>query len=391
MLELPEPEASAKAHSQALTEIIQAEIRAAEDMASIGFDRFMELALYQPGFGYYSAGGIKFGAAGDFVTAPQISAIFAQCIARQCVPILRELQGGSILEFGAGSGILAAELLETLEQLGHLPQRYYILELSAELRQRQAKILQARVAHLFPLITWLDSMPEPGFRGVVLANEVLDAMPVRCFCLSRQIVLERRVGIDADGRLGWRDQPADAELTAMVRGLQDQLPEVLSPGYCSELNWRLGAWMRTLADSLSQAVILLIDYGYPRREYYQPERAQGTLLCHYRHRAHSDPFFYPGLQDISANVDFTAVAEAGEAAGLNLLGYTTQAHFLLASGVDEIFAALEDETQRLRYSQQIKRLTMPSEMGERFQVMALGKAFHEPLRGFALRDLRFRL
>jgi SAM-dependent MidA family methyltransferase len=391
MLELPEPNASAKAHSQALVDIIRSEIRAAEDTASIGFDRFMELALYQPGFGYYSAGGIKFGAAGDFVTAPQISAIFAQCIARQCVPILRELQGGSILEFGAGSGILAAEILETLEQLGQLPQRYYILELSGELRQRQTRTLQAQVAHLFPMITWLDSMPEPGFRGVVLANEVLDAMPVRCFSLGSQIVLERRVGIDADGLLGWREQPADAELTAAVRSLQDQLPEVLSPGYCSELNWRLGAWMRALADSLSQAVILLIDYGYPRREYYQPERSQGTLLCHYRHRAHSDPFFYPGLQDISANVDFTAVAEVGEAAGLSLLGYTTQAHFLLASGVDEIFAILEDETRRLRYSQQIKRLTMPSEMGERFQVMALGKAFHEPLRGFALRDLRFRL
>lgn len=378
-------------HSQALVDIIRDEILRAGKAASIGFDRFMELALYQPGFGYYSAGEEKFGAAGDFVTAPQVSAVFAQCIARQCVPILTELPGGSVLEFGAGTGILAAELLETLEQLGCLPERYYILELSAELRQRQAKTIQTRVAHLLPMITWLDSMPEPGFRGVVLANEVLDAMPVRCFSLARQAVLERRVGVDADSLLGWREQPADAELTATVSELQDQLPEVLLPGYRSELNWRLGAWMRTLADCLNQAVILLIDYGYPRREYYQPERSQGTLLCHYRHRAHSDLFFYPGLQDISANVDFTAVAEAGEAAGLDLLGYTTQAHFLLANGVDASFAVLEDETQRLRTAQQIKQLTLPAEMGERFQVMALGKAFHEPLRGFALRDLRFRL
>lgn len=389
MIELPEPGAAAKAHSRVLSDIIRAEIDRAG--GSIGFDRYMELALYQPGLGYYSAGMLKFGASGDFVTAPQVSALFAQCIARQCDPLLRHFSGGCILELGAGTGVMAADLLKALDHLKNVPERYYILELSADLRQRQADILQARVPHLVGVVTWLDSLPSSRFRGVVLGNEVLDAMPVQCFSLGEQVVLERRVGVDGEGRLGWRARAADANLRLKVQSLCEQLYEPLALGYCSEINPLLGAWMRTLADSLTEAAIILIDYGYPQREYYHPQRTQGTLLCHYQHRAHSDPFFYPGLQDISANVDFTAVAEAGVAAGLELLGYTTQAHFLFANDLDKIFTQINDDSQRLSYAQQIKRLTLPSEMGERFQVIALGKSFDEPLQGFTLNDLRSRL
>ncbi len=389
MIELPEPDSLAKIHSQALSEIIRAKIR--KSGGSIGFDHYMELALYRPGLGYYSAGMSKFGALGDFVTAPQVSSLFSQCIARQCDSLLHKLGKGSILELGAGTGVMAADLLETLDNLGNVPERYYILELSADLRQRQAKTLQSRMPRLCGTITWLDSLPSSGFRGVVLANEVLDAMPVQCFSLDGQTVLERSVGIEDDKRFGWRDLPAKADLSLKVRGLMEQLSEPLAFGYCSEINPLLGAWMKALADSLAQAVIIVIDFGYPRREYYHPQRTQGTLLCHYQHRAHDDPFFYPGLQDISANVDFSAVAEAGVAAGLELLGYTSQAHFLFANGLDEIFAGVKDDGLRMKYAQQIKRLTLPSEMGERFQVMALSKAFDEPLQGFALRDLRFRL
>ncbi|MEN8128711.1 MAG: SAM-dependent methyltransferase [Pseudomonadota bacterium] len=386
---LPEPDADAKEHSHRLVEVIHEEINVAG--GSIGFDRYMELALYRPGLGYYSAGAGKFGGLGDFVTAPEVSALFSQCLARQCISVLNAIPQGNILELGAGTGVMAAQVLETLEGQGLLPQRYYILELSAELRQRQAETLQQRVPQLYGRVCWLSALPQGGFRGVVLANELLDAMPVHCFHLREGRVLERRVGLSNRGQLVWTEREAAAALRARVEYLCGRFPQALPTGYYSEVNLRLEPWIKALGEAMEQAVMVLIDYGYPRREYYHPQRFQGTLLCHYRHLAHQDPFFYPGLQDISANVDFTAVAEAGVESGLQLLGYTTQAHFLLAGGLDEIFSEGLDEGLRLEYSQQIKRLTLPSEMGERFQVIALGKRFETPIPGFGLRDLRARL
>jgi SAM-dependent MidA family methyltransferase len=386
---LAQPDPDALLHSRSLSQLIRTKIKAAG--GSIGFDEYMQLALYEPGMGYYSAGAAKFGASGDFVTAPQISALFSQVLARQCAAVLGAIPKSNILEFGAGTGIMAADLLLALEKLHALPERYYILELSAELRQRQQLMVQTRLAHLYERVVWLEGLPQFSFRGIVLANEVFDAMPVRCFKQGDEGLWERTVGVDSKGGFRWIEQPADSTLKSEVETIKHQLIEPLPPGYCSEVNMQLRAWISTLKSILEQAVILIIDYGYPRREYYHPQRYRGTVLCHYRHRAHEDPFFYPGLQDISANVDFSAVAEAAYAGGLSVLGYTTQAYFLLANGLDEIFEALTDERLRLRYSQQIKRLTLPSEMGERFQVIALGQAFDHPLRGFVLRDFRYRL
>lgn len=386
---LPEPDTAATAHSGELVAIISDEIHVAG--GSIGFDRFMQLALYHPHYGYYRTGATKIGAGGDFVTAPSVSPLFSQCLARQCAALLAALSAKEILEFGAGNGVMAADLLATLEGLGELPQRYYILELSAHLRQSQRETLRARAPHLFARVHWLDSLAEVRLSGVVLANEVLDAMPVRCFKVGAKGMLERRVGVGPSGRLEWVDAPADAYLQTRLDQISRGLAHALPVGYCSEINVQHAAWIRSLAQQLQQAVVLIIDYGYPRREYYHPERQCGTLLCHYRHRAHDNPFFYPGLQDISANVDFSAIAEAADAAGLATLGYTSQAQFLLANGLDQLYAEARDTPQRLRYAQHIKRLTLPAEMGERFQVMALGKAYPHALRGFTQRDYRFRL
>ncbi len=385
-LALPQPDEAGLRHSRSLTGLICAQIEAGG--GDIGFDRYMALALYAPGRGYYSAGAAKIGAGGDFVTAPEVSPLFARCLARQCAAILRSLGGGGILELGAGTGAMAGELLAELQRLGVAPDYYHILEPSADLRRRQQELLRTRDPGR---IRWLDRLPQGGLRGVVLGNEVLDALPVRCFRIGRDGVLERRVACIGPGRLGWCERPADARLRTQVAALTAALPQPLPPGYCSELNARLGPWVRALAEALAQGVILLVDYGYPRHEYYHPQRDRGTLLCHYRHRAHEDPFLYPGLQDISANVDFTALAEAGLQAGLELLGYTSQAQFLLANGLEQALEGVGDEPTRWRLAQQIKRLTLPSEMGERFQVMALGRDYGRPLAHFSLRDQRGRL
>ena len=384
---LPSPSAEAQAHSERLQALIREEITAAG--GHIGFDRFMELALYAPGLGYYSAGSGKFGEAGDFVTAPELSPLFSRCLARQCAEVLEGIGGGDILEFGAGSGVMAADILAELARLEQLPQRYGILELSADLRQRQRETIEQKVPQLASRVVWLDALPEAGFRGVVLANEVLDAMPVQRFVIENGEPHELRVGWDGE-RFALHSSPADAELFARIRQLQQryELPE----GYSSELNLRAEEWVRSLADFLAQGVALLIDYGFPQREFYHPQRSMGTLMCHYRHRAHDDALILVGLQDITAHVDFTAVGEAALAAGLEVRGYTSQANFLLANGVTELLAEAQgDARAQLSLSAQVKRLTMPGEMGELFKVMALGRGWQGPLRGFALRDERVRL
>ncbi|MBU6421622.1 MAG: SAM-dependent methyltransferase [Gammaproteobacteria bacterium] len=380
LAELPKPSADALAHSARLKELIRAEIAAAG--GRLGFERFMELALYAPGLGYYSAGARKFGAAGDFVTAPELSPLFARCLAVQCAQVLDALGGGDILELGAGSGRMAAELLNELARLGALPQNYLILEVSAELRERQQHTLAELAPELREKVAWLERLPE-SFSGVILGNEVLDALPISRFRRAPAGFEEFCVA-DHDGEFSWRLRPAQEELQAALQALKDSLPQRLAEGYCSEISVRMPALIHSLSDTLARGALLLTDYGYPRAAYYHPERHMGTLMCHYRQHAHDDPFLYPGLQDITAHVDFTAVAEAGSSAGLQLAGYTTQAHFLLALGI-------ADRATDLQTAREVKLLTLPGEMGERFKAIGFQKGIELPLRGFGLRDLSYSL
>ncbi len=387
---LPEPTADEQEHSARLQETIRGEIQAAGGM--IPFTRYMQLALYAPGQGYYSAGASKLGAAGDFVTAPEVSPLFSRCLAHQCAQVLHALEGGgSVLEFGAGSGVMAGDLLAELEVLNVLPDRYYILEVSPDLRARQRQWLKSRAPRWFDRVRWLDDLNGLTVPGVVLANEVLDALPVQCFMMRGEGVFERCVG-EVDAGFGWVEREADVKLRERVELLRLQTGPWRLP-YGSEWSPWLTPWMRRVASVLQRGAMILIDYGYPRREFYLPERSMGTLICHYRHLAHEDPFSHVGVQDLSASVDFTAVAEAGAEAGLHLAGYTHQAAFLLANGLDELYQAAFDvpERERIELSRQVKLLTLPSEMGERFQVIALTKGLDFPLRGFALRDLTHRL
>ncbi len=344
----------------------------------------MELSLYAPVLGYYSAGRPKFNAAGDFVTAPELSPVFAQCLARQCRQILNELERRTILEVGAGTGSLCADLLLELERLDSLPEEYAILEVSETLRHRQAQTLQQKAAHLAWRVRWTDRLPDPGFCGAVIGNELLDALPVERFRIHDNEVRQLQVSWQ-DDCFSWRDRPAPAPVCERVGPLN------LPSGYTSEINFSAEAWVRSVGDVLAQGVVLLIDYGFPRREFYHPQRNQGTLMCHYRHRAHDDPLVLVGLQDLTAHIDFTAVAEAAADAGLRVLGYTSQAAFLLATGIEEIVARADGERAHFALTQQIKKLTLPHEMGELYKVIALGRGFDAPLLGFMLQDRRGRL
>ena len=374
--ELPPPAPDALAHSARLQERIRAEIQA--HGGSISFERYMELALYAPGLGYYSAGARKFGAAGDFVTAPELSPLFARCLAVQCAALLKVLGGGDILELGAGSGAMAADMLAELETRGTLPEHYWILEVSAELRDRQRLTLAKRAPVLLKHVHWLERLPET-FTGVMLGNEVLDALPVVRFRRAAQGFEEYCVA-HRDGELAWQLRPASAGLQSALTVLEADLPQPLAAGYSSEICPRLPPLIASLADTLTRGALLFTDYGYARAVYYHPERHMGTLMCHYRQRVHEDPFLYPGLQDITAHVDFTAVAQAATQAGLTLAGFTTQAHFLLALGIAE-------RSVDLHTAREVKLLTLPEEMGERFKAIGFVKGVDLALRGFSLRDL----
>jgi SAM-dependent MidA family methyltransferase len=362
------------------------------------FDRFMELVLYAPGLGYYVAGAEKLGPEGDFVTAPEISPLFGRCLAVSCREVLTALdqdQGiqGDLLELGAGSGALAADLLTALANEGPLPGRYLILEPSPDLAERQRQTLRARVPDLLERCHWLERLPG-HFDGLVLANEVLDAMPVHRFQISDQGgVQEVCVGWVDDQFVEVLVEPAATPLVAAVKALQTA-GLATDPGYRSEVNLRLAPWTQALAGMLGSGLLLLIDYGYPRTELYLAERRQGTLMCHSRHRAHDDPYRDLGLQDITAHVDFSALAEAGQAAGLRLAGYTTQANFLIGCGIDALIAeaGADDPATLLSLTAGAKQLLLPSLMGERFQVMALSRGLDNlELSGFSVRDLRARL
>ncbi len=376
---LAAPSAEALAHSAR----VAAHIRGAIERAGgwIGFDRYMELALYAPGFGYYAAGTRKFGDAasgGDFVTAPEISPLFARSLANQVVQAFDHC-APHVLEFGAGSGALARDLLDALAQLGARDVRYAIVELSADLRERQLATLAGRG------VEWLTA-PPARFDGVVIANEVLDVMPVQLFVKREGRVQERGVTtIDGD-RLVLAEAPAGRELATAVAAIEAEVG-ALPDGYGSEVGLIARAWVASLADWLARGVALLIDYGFPRREYYHPQRLMGTLMCHYRHHAHADPLWLPGLNDITAHVDFSALADAAHSAGLSMLGYTSQAHFLLNCGLADLLQA--DHTHAR--ANEAHRLISEAEMGELVKVLALGRAVDAPLIGFARGDRAHRL
>lgn len=352
----------------------------------LSFARYMELALYAPGLGYYAADDRQFGAAGDFVTAPELGGGFAAALAVQ-VAELQALSAPQLIEAGAGSGRLAADLLAELDRCDALPERYAILDLSGSLRQRQQATLAARVPHLLDRVCWLDRLPE-HFDGVVIGNEVLDAMPVHLLAWRSEGIFERGVARAANengdaGGLIWSERPAAAPLRERAREIAADCG--LVPPYISELALAAPAWVATWAGILGRGALLLLDYGFPRHEYYHPQRAAGTLMCHRRHLASDTPLTDPGSQDITAHVDFSALAEAGCAAGLSLLGYTTQAAFLFNCGLTDILARAQaaDPAGWPALASAAQKLLSPAEMGELFKVIAFGRGIDAPLRGFA--------
>ena len=382
---LPVPDREALAVSQELSTRIAAEI--ARHGGWLSFARYMEMALYEPGLGYYSNPGQVFGAAGDFVTAPELTPLFGATLARQVSPWLKDPalagSGQVVLEVGGGSGMLAAQLLNALDNVGHHEVRYLILELSAERREHQRQTLKSLAPGLMDRVGWLETFPE-SFAGVVVANELLDAMPVQLFEWRADVEAElQEMGVTwVDGQFAWAPRPADAVLTETVTALRNRLgPEGAqwhSP-YRSEVCPAQQAWMRTLADCMTAGVVMLLDYGFAEPEYYHPQRDQGTLMCHYRHRSHADPFLWPGLSDITAHVDFTALARAATAEGFSLVGYTSMAAFLLNAGLLDELADLPREPESFWFAQAqaVQQLISEAEMGELFKVIAFEKNLRE--------------
>jgi len=386
---LPAPTSEALAHSERLRRFIQQDI--ARQGGWIPFSRFMELALYAPGLGYYTAGARKFGAEGDFVTAPEISPLFSRTLARQAAEIMAH-SAPEILELGAGRGTLAADMLLELERMGSLPRQYSILEVSADLRERQQVLLNERAPHLLERVSWLDALPGT-ISGAVIGNEVLDALPVHLVRWEGGDHIERGVALQGERIAGnndsaegfaWRDQPMqNPELAQAAQSIR--VPE----GYQSEISLSARGLVRSLCERLQQGVLLFIDYGFGAGEYYHPQRTHGTLMCHYRHHAHDDPFFLVGLQDITAHVDFSAIAESAAEGGAHLLGYTSQAHFLINNDIVRYLQESAPDNPRiyLPLAAQLQKLTSPAEMGELFKVIALGKGLEMPLSGFSRGDL----
>jgi SAM-dependent MidA family methyltransferase len=391
---LPPLSADEERHSRAATAAIHERLVAAGGW--LPFDEFMAMALYAPGLGYYSAGSIKLGKAGDFVTAPEISDLFSRCLARQCADVLAD-SGGQILELGAGTGRMAAAMLQALSELDCLPEQYAILEVSADLADRQRERIRQLPAELRDRVVWLDHLPA-AVEGVIVANEVLDALPCRRFVMRGGQAHELGVGSEG-GRFVWRERPtdtagaagaADAELHQLMDELhfqpggQGPLPD----GYRSELTPSVTPWIAGVGQCLQRGLLLLFDYGLPRSHYYHPQRSDGTLRCYFKHRAHDNPFVNIGVQDITSWVDFTRIAEAAVAADLAVSGFATQAAFLLGTGIQEMAADATDVAERARLAGEARRLLMPGEMGEAFKVMALCRNLESPLRGFMYQDLR---
>ena len=391
---LPPPGADALAHSERLRQLIQEQVFAAG--GSIPFSRFMELCLYAPGLGYYSAGATKFGATGDFVTAPELGPLFAACVADSVAPVLRQLgPEADFVELGGGSGAFAEVALKRLLALDALPARYAILEPSADLRERQQHRLRERLNPLLAdLVEWLDEPPQQEWNGVLFANEVVDALPTPRFTLRDGEVLEEHVALDGEGRFIRQDRPADALLAAAVRHVERQLEAPFADGYRSELLPQLPYWLQAVIGRMQAGALLFVDYGHPRREYYQPQRDDGTLRAFRAQHVVADLYAHPGLQDLTASVDFTALAEACEGAGFEFAGYCNQASFLLGNGLaqrlEEAEGKARDEAARLRLRQEAKQLTLPEAMGERFQAMGFARDV-EFGAAFLVGDLSWRL
>ena len=394
MQTLPPPDADALAHSAHLREVIQEQMIAAG--GSLPFWKFMELALYAPGLGYYSAGATKFGDAGDFVTAPEISPLFAACVADALTPVLQQLgPDAQFMEIGGGSGAFAETCLSKLLANDALPARYAILEPSADLRERQRERLQERLPPLlFELVEWLDGPIQESWNGVLFANEVIDALPTPRFTIRDGEVFEEHVALDGEGRFLRSDRPADPMLASAVRHVERQLPQPFAEGYRSELLAQLPYWLQAVIGGMGDGALLFVDYGHARGEYYQPQRRDGTLRAFRRHHLVEDVLALPGLQDITASVDFTALAEAGTGAGFEFTGYCHQASLLIGNRLQENLALAEaraaDDIARHNLRQQAKLLTLPSEMGERFQAMGFQRGV-EFGAAFLAGDLSHRL
>lgn len=401
----PALSAEEEAHSRAVTALIRERVAAAGGW--IPFERFMELALYAPGLGYYSAGSVKLGAGGDFVTAPEVSDLFSRCVARQCAQVLAD--GGEILELGAGTGRMAAVILESLAALDKLPARYAILEVSADLAERQRERLDRLPRDIRERVVWLERLPQRPIDGVILANEVLDALPCRRFTLRGGAVRELGVAVGVGAPeagaapagsaapdravsqaavFADREAEPDEELSSACSALLAELRSPLPEGYASEIGLRVAPWIAGVAACLGRGLMLLFDYGLPRAHYYHPQRTAGTLRCHFKQRVHDDPYINIGVQDITAWVDFTRVAEAAVACGLEVAGFCTQAAFLLSAGVEQLLAQATDALDHARLAGEARRLLLPGEMGEAFKAMALTRDFDAALQGFALQDLR---
>ena len=373
--DLPETDAASLAHSARVAQAIKEMIRS--EGGWIPFSNYMDLAMFAPGLGYYSAGAAKIGAAGDFTTAPEMSALFGATLAKQVAQVLKAT-GGDVLEFGAGSGKLACDLLRGLEKRGCEPHRYLILEPSPDLRERQQVLLEKELPDWISRVKWIDALPE-NFVGVMIANEVLDAMPIDLVSWQTDGVYERGVAISGDDFI-WEDRKlAPGSLLDHARSI------TVAPGYASEIHRAGAAFVRSLGDSLKHGVALLIDYGFLDHEYYHPDRNTGTLMCHYRHRAHTDPFFLPGAQDVTAHVNFSAMLDAAQSTGLDIEGYTTQAKFLIACGITDQLGEIDpaNGAQYLPLANQAQRLLSPAEMGELFKVLALGRGIDFSLLGFS--------
>ncbi len=388
-LELPEPSEQEKKHSQKLCRLIQQRIVDAGGW--IDFEQYMQLALYAPGLGYYSAGAQKFGEQGDFITSPEVSPLFAQALANPLASLLKKMPEAKLIEFGAGSGKLAADLLLALQDINQLPNEYLIIEVSTELQQRQRQMLQEKAPELLACVRWLSTLPPEPVNAIVVANEVIDAMPVQRFSIEdNQVAL---LGVEnIEGELQLSYQPAPEALAEKILALSDNFNNT-KHAYYSEINCHINPWIKAISRCIKKGAIYLIDYGYPRCEYYSEDRHMGTFLGYYKHRSVDAPLWYPGLQDLTAFVDFTEVAESALDNGFDVDGFTSQGNFLLNAGLAQLVDNLEikNEIQHLKIMQQMKTLSMPGEMGERFKVIGLSKGMDVNIPGFEMRDFRYRL